>query len=269
MHTRDRRAQGMTADKPNTTGDAASLQTAAKVAGFMFMFSLLVPTLNFAFVLSPLVVTDDPVGTARNIQANEALFRVGLTIELIMSVGLVVLAVALYRIFKPISGGLALLALLWKVVEVVLAAAIVLISFVALQAANGTVALTVFSPEQLLAPVGFLLNAHTVFYSVPMLFLGLDLMLFFYLFYRSNYIPRMMAGFGVLSYALIFIHALGIIVVPDVATMPIVQAVAYLPSCLAELVVGIWLLIKGLNMLSENARVSGTIAEGRAETGNA
>jgi len=238
----------MTAGELKTTGAVALLQTTAKVAGFMFLFSLLVPALNFVLVLSPFVVANDPIGTARNVQANEALFRVGLTIELIMSVGLVVLAVALYRIFKPISAGLALLALLWKVAEVVLAAAIVLISFVALQVANGTVGLTVFSPEQLLTPVGLLLNVHTVLYSVPMMFLGLDLMLFFYLFYRSNYIPRVMAGFGVLSYALIFIHALGIIVVPDVSTKPVVQAVAYIPSCLAELVVGIWLLVKGLNI---------------------
>lgn len=255
----------MTAGESNTTGDVALLQTAAKIAGFMFLFSLLVPALNFAFVLSPFVVADDPIGTARNIQANQALFRVGLTIELIMSVGLVVLAVALYRIFKPISASLAMLALLWKVAEVVLAAAIVLISFVALQVANGTVEQSAFSPEQLLAPIGILFNAHTVLYSVPMVFLGLDLMLFFYLFYRSNYIPRVMAGFGVLSYALIFIHALGIIVLPDVATMPIVQAVAYLPSCLAELVVGIWLLVKGLNMLPPDVSVSGSVAVDRTE----
>ena len=254
----------MTTGETNTTGDVALLQTAAKVAGFMFLFSLLVPALNFAFVLSPLVVAADPIGTARNILANEALFRVGLTIELIMSVGLVVLAVALYRILKPVSGCLALLALLWKVAEVVLAAAIVLISFVALQVANGAVEMTVFSREQLLAPVGLLLNAHTVLYSAPMVFLGLDLMLFFCLFYRSNYIPRVMAGFGVLSYALILIHALGIIVVHDLATMPIVQAVGYLPSCLAELMVGIWLLVKGLNMRPTDVGVSESVAAGNA-----
>jgi hypothetical protein len=125
----------MTAGASNTNGDNALLQTTAKVAGFMFLFSPLVPALNFAFLLSPFVVADNPIGTARNIQTNEALFRVGLTIELIMSIGLVVLAVAPYRILRPISGGLAMVALMWKVPEVVLSAAIVLISFVALQVA--------------------------------------------------------------------------------------------------------------------------------------
>lgn len=243
----------MTADNLRTHDDTASLQTAARVAGFMFLFSLLVPSLNFAFVLSPFVVVDDPIGAARNIQENEALFRVGLTVELIMSVGLVVLAVALYCILKSVNGGLALLALLWKMVEVVLAATIVLISFTALQLVNGEAELQALSPEQVLIPIGLLLNAHTILYSVPMVFLGLDLALFFYLFYRSKYIPKLLAGFGVVSYVLIFIHALGIIVVRDVALMPIIQAVCYIPSCIAELVVGVWLLVKGLNMQSSGA----------------
>ena len=214
----------------------------------MFLFSLVIPTLNYAFVLSPLIVADDPIATAGNILANELLFRIGLTIELIMSVGLVVLAVALYHVLHSVGRGLALLALLWKIVEVVMAAAIVLISLAALQAASGATDLPAESSGMLLAPVGLLLNAHTVLYSVPMVFLGLDLMLFFCLFYKSSYIPRTMAGFGVLSYALIFIHALGIIVVPVVATMPIVQAVSYLPSCIAELAVGMWLLTRGVNI---------------------
>jgi uncharacterized Tic20 family protein len=234
----------------------------------MFLFGLLVPALNFVLVLSPFVVADNPIGTAKNIQAKEALFRVGLTIELIMAVGLVVLAVALYRILKPINGAIALVALLCKVAEVVLVAAIVLITFAALQMAHGTVELTSFSSEQLLAPVGLLLNEHTVLYSVPMVFLGLDLMLFFYLFYRSNYIPRVMAGLGVLSYALIFIYAFGTIVAPHAAKMPIVQTIAYLPSCMTELVVGTWLLVKGLNMLPPDLGVSGSPAADGAETGN-
>lgn len=231
-----------------TPDHAASLQTAARVAGFMFLFSLLVPALNFALILSPFAVAGDPIATARNIQADESLFRVGLTIELIMSVGLVVLAVALYQVLSSAGRALALLALVWKVTEAALAAVIVLVSFVALQVAGGASELTAVSPEQLLAPLGLLLNAHMALYSVPMVFLGLDLMLFFYLFYRSNYIPRWMAGLGILSYALICIHALATLLVPDLATMPAVQAVSFVPSCISELTVGLWLLVRGLKV---------------------
>ena len=214
----------------------------------MFLFAFIVPTLNWALGLSKLIVADNVIATAKNIIANELLFRIGLTIELIMSVGLVVLAVALYTILKPVNRNVALLALSLKLVEASVVAAIVLVYFIALQMLNGAASLTAISPEQLQASVGFLLNQHTVLYSTPMVFLGLDMMIFFYLFYKSKYIPGILAGFGILSFALILIHALGHILAPNYAAMLIIQVICYTPSGIAEIVVGIWLLSKGLKV---------------------
>ena len=161
---------------------------AVKVAGFMFLFAFIVPTLNWAFVLSKFIVADNVMATAQNIMANDLLFRVGITIELIMSMGLIVLATALYMILKPVNRNLALLALFWKMAEAILVASIVLISFTALQFLNGEAYLTAFTAEQLQTPIGFLLNKHTAMYSIPMVFLGLDMMIFSYLFFKSEYI---------------------------------------------------------------------------------
>ena len=224
-----------------------SQRKAARVAGLMFLFCLIVPLLNWGLVLSKLIVAEDVIATANNIMTNELLFRIGITVELIMSVGLVVLALALYRILRPVNKNLASFALSLKLAEAILVAVIVLLSFVALQISNGTASSTAFTPEQLQAPVGFLLNAHTALYSIPMVFLGLDLMVFFYLFLKSGYIPRILAGFGILSYALILIHALGNILAPAYATTQIAQIICYTPSCLAEVTIGLWLLIKGVN----------------------
>ena len=69
-----------------------SNRNAARVAGFMLLFAFIVPTLNWAFVLSKFIVADNVMATAQNIMANDLLFRVGITIELIMSIGLIVLA---------------------------------------------------------------------------------------------------------------------------------------------------------------------------------
>ena len=233
-----------------------SQRKAARVAGFMFLFSFIVPTLNWALVLSKFIIAENVIATANNIMANELLFRIGITIELIMSVGLIVLALALYIILKPVNRNLALLGFLWKLAEAVVVAVIVLVSFVALQMLIGGAHLTVFTPEQLQAPIGLILNVHTVLYSIPMVFLGLDLMVFFYLFYKSKYIPRILAGFGILSYALILIHAMGNILVPEYAAMLAIEIICYAPSCIAEIVVGIWLLSKGLNIQHQDVRTS-------------
>ncbi|NPE30133.1 DUF4386 domain-containing protein [Methanococcoides sp. SA1] len=225
-----------------------SQRKAVRVAGFMFLFSLMVPFLNWTFVLSKFIVAENVIATANNIVANQLLFRIGITIELIMSAGLIVLALALYIILKPVNKNLALLALLWKLVEATIAGAIVLVSFVALQFLNGDAYVAVFTPEQLQVPVGFLLNEHTALYSIPMVFLGMDMMVFSYLFFKSKYIPRVLASFGILSFALIFIHALMYILAPEYATMPINQVIFWAPSGLFEIIIGIWLLFKGINV---------------------
>ena len=219
---------------------------AVKVAGLMFLFAFIVPTLNWAFVLSKFIVADDVMATAKNIMANDLLFRVGITIELIMSVGLVVLATSLYIILKPVNKSLALLGLSLKLVEAAIVAAIVLVSFIGLQILNGQAYLTAFTAEQLQAPIGLLLNKHTAIYSIPMVFLGLDMMIFSYLLFKSDYIPRLLAGFGILSFALIFIHALMFIIAPEYAAIQINQIIFYAPSGLFEIIIGTWLLFKGI-----------------------
>ena len=142
-----------------------SRRTAVRVAGVMFLFSLIVPLLNWALVLSRLIVEDDAIATVDNIVANESLFRLGIAVELVMSVGLVVLAVALYSILATTSRHLALLALVWKVAEATLSAAIVLASLFALQMLDETASMGGVATGQLQASVGFILSEHKVLYS--------------------------------------------------------------------------------------------------------
>jgi hypothetical protein len=224
-----------------------SQRKAVKIAGLFFLFNLIVPLLNWTFVLSKFTVAENVIATANNIMANELLFRFGITIELFMSVGLIVLALVLYKILKPVNKNLAMLALLLKLVEATLMAVTVLVPFVALQILNGEAYLTVFTLEQLQFPIGLIFNSHTAITSIPMVFLGLDMMAFSYLFFKSKYIPRILAGFGILSFALIFIHALMYILAPEYAMMPINQIIFWAPSGLFEIIIGIWLLTKGLN----------------------
>ena len=226
----------------------SSQRKAAKLAGFMFLFCLIGPLLNWGLVLSKFIVAEDIIATAKNIMGNELQFRIGITVELIMAVVLVVLARALYTLLEPVDKALALLALLLKLAEATIVAAIVLVSLLALQVLDGGAHLTAFTPEQLQVPVGLILNAHTAIYSIPMVFLGLDMMLFSYLFLKSKYIPRILAGFGILSFAFILIHALMFILAPQYAAMPVNQAIFYAPSGIFEIIIGIWLLVRGVDV---------------------
>jgi hypothetical protein len=236
----------MVASKMNLKIFDSSHHKAARVAGFMFLFAFIVPTLNWALILSRFNVAEDPIVTANNIMANEFLFRMGITIELIMSVGLIVLGLALYILLKPVNKNFALLGLLLKLAEATIMAITVLVPFIALQVLNGDSHLPAFTEEQMRLPLGLIFNSHTAIASVPMVFLGLDMMIFSYLFFKSKYIPRTLAGFGILSFTLIFIQSLMFMLAPVYAMMPINQIIFWAPSGLFEIIIGIWLLSKVL-----------------------
>mgnify|MGYP001073675022 CR=1 FL=1 len=226
---------------------ASSKQKAVKIAGFMFLFAFIIPTLNWALLLSKFNVAGDALATAKNILANTFLFRLGISVELLMAIGLVVLGLALYVMLKSVNKHLALLALVLKLVEATLMAVTVLLPFIALGFAQADATSTTLTQEQLQMPLGLLFNAHTAITAVSMVFLGLDMMLFCYLLLKSNYIPRLLAGFGILSFFLILVQSLLFILAPDYAEMPINQIIFWTRSGLFEIVIGLWLLIKGIS----------------------
>jgi hypothetical protein len=158
----------------------------------------------------------------------------------------VVLGLALYVMLKSVDRNLALLALLLKSMEAVLWAVIALGHLAALLVLIGGTPSTALEPGQVQALVGLLLSVHVPVTAVPGVFLGLNLVVFLYLLLKSKYVPGMLAGFGIVSYALIFIYDLTMIVAPSYSTMTAIQIVGWGPSVLFEMAIGSWLLIKGI-----------------------
>jgi hypothetical protein len=225
-----------------------SLNKTAKVAGAMFLLSLLIPMLNWVFVLSKFIVPDNAIATAKNIVTNDLLFRIGIANQLLTSVIAIALSLALYAMLKHINKNLALLALILKLTEAILIAVIALGDFVALLVLNSHSSLTVFGPNQIPALIGLFVNIHISVTAIPMIFLGLNLMVFLYLLYRSHFVPKILAVFGIVSYALIFLYALITVLSPNYASILLIQTICWAPSCCFELMIGLWLLIRGIKV---------------------
>lgn len=207
----------------------------------MLLMALIVPALNWTLVLSRFAVARDGGETARRVLANEPLFRVGVGGELITAAVAVVLAVALYVVVRSVDEPLALVALLLKLVEAILWAVVALGHLAALVALKGS------SPSSAL--VGSLLRDQVTVNAVPGVFLGLSSMAFLYLLVSSKYVPRMLAGFGTISYALVLVSNLLAIASSSHATVGS-QLAWGAPSVLAELALGSWLLIRGISVRS-------------------
>src|SRR5437899_993041 len=84
--------------------------TAAKVAGFLYLFTMVTATFAEFYARGRLIVSSDAVQTAKNIAASERLFRLGTVSNLITFASVVILLLALYVVLKPINRNLALLA---------------------------------------------------------------------------------------------------------------------------------------------------------------
>ena len=229
-----------------------------RIAGFAYILIIIIGVLSGTFIDSELIVSGNDTVTANNIMANVLLFRIGIAGTLILYAGVVVLSWALYVILKTVDKNLALLGLLLRSGEAILGGATVLISFFVLQLLDGGYS-TVFETEQLLALVGVFLNVRTAGLDIVLLFVGLGGTIFCYLFFKSMFVPRILAVWGIFTYLSMIILAFISILIPNHSE--IIEIVLYSLGGFFELIFGFWLLFKGVNVqqwevrASESARV--------------
>src|SRR3569832_53269 len=96
-----------------------SQSKAARIAGLLYLVAMATGLFAEFYVHIPthLIVNGDATKTAGNILANERLYRVGIANNIITFVIDVVLIWALYELLKPVNRGLALLAVLFRLIE--------------------------------------------------------------------------------------------------------------------------------------------------------
>jgi len=227
------------------TGGASPLAY-ARVAGAAYLVIAIVALLYGVLVESQLIVSGNDAATANNIVANESLFRISIVLVLIIYVSVVVASWALYVILGTVHKNLALLALILRSAEAVVGAVTVLISFAILYVLDGNGRSNAFEPEQLQAFAGRLLDARTAGLDIVLVFIGLGATVFCYLLFKSKYIPRMLAAWGMFTYVSMLFLALVSILFPNHPLM--LEYVLYGVGELFELVLGFWLVFKGIDL---------------------
>ena len=222
-----------------------SQRKAARVAGLAGLLTWpFVIFANFA-VHDRLIVAGNIAETARNILAHETLFRFSIACDLIYSAGLVVLVSALYVILKPVSRNLALLAAFWRLIYALMWIRMTLNLFDALRLLSGADYLRVFEADRLQSLARLYLSARFDEYYVGLLFWGLAATVCSYLLYRSNYIPRALAAFGVIASGWCVACTFAFIIFPGFAKVVNLWWFDS-PIVIFEIAMCFWLLFKGL-----------------------
>ena len=220
---------------------------AARLAGLLFLIAMVTGLFAEFFVRFPstLIVSGDVTKTASNIMANERLYRIGIANNIITFAIDVALIWALYVLLKPVNRNLALLAVFFRLVETTIACVAIINYYVAMQFVSDADHLKAFDSQQLQA-LSIMHNTYALTFIVVAIFLGLGSTIFNYLLFKSGYIPKVLAAWGIFSSLLLLISQFAIVIFPEVEKT-IIPA-CYGPIAIDEIALGFWLLFKGANI---------------------
>jgi Domain of unknown function (DUF4386) len=222
-----------------------SQRTAAKVVGIAGICAFVLVVFGNYVLLEPLVVPRNAVDTARNILAHQTQFRLALTCFVAYGVGSVILLTALYVIFAPINRGLALAGALFRLVFAMLWLVAPLNMLAALRLLGDANYLQVFETDRLQVLARLQLGGSFDDYYVGLPFFGLAATVCAWLWFKSRYIPRGLAIFGVIASAWCVLCAFIYLIFPTFNKV-VNDYIFDTPMAIFELVVSFWLLFKGL-----------------------
>src|SRR5438128_7762904 len=94
-----------------------SPQVYARIGGVLYLIIIVAGLFGEAFVRDKLIVSGDATATANNIMASQLLWRSGIAGDLIMHVCDVPLVLIFYVLLRPVNKNLALLALLFNLIQ--------------------------------------------------------------------------------------------------------------------------------------------------------
>jgi hypothetical protein len=223
----------------------ATQQTAAKVAGFAYLISLaFILAANFG-LRAGLLVSGDAAETVRRISEALPQFRLSIVFDVVYSVGTVVLLTALYVIFRPISRYLASLATLLKLVYAMTAMLMVLsLQSIAHFLANPMHG-QALGADQLQVLLNVNISATMDEYYVGLAFWALSATVIGWLWFKSGYVPKALALFGLVSAAWCTLCTFAYLGNP--AFSHFVNLWWFdSPLAIFDITLSIWLLFKGL-----------------------
>jgi hypothetical protein len=189
----------------------------------------------------------------RSLVTNAWHFRLALVVALVSAFLFLMAAWGLYVLLRPVNQHLALLFLLLNVVGVSIQCASMFPLISALLLGDGASRMQAYSPAQVEGLAYLSIGLYKTGFVTAQLFFGTWLFPLGYLVYKSGFLPRflgvvlMLDGIGVLIW---FLQAL---LLP---TYPAISYPSFALGFVAEVGLGLWLLIRGVKVADARVGLS-------------
>lgn len=222
-----------------------NIQTKARAAGFAYLGIFIAAPFAELYVRDSVIVSGDAAATAANILAHEGLWRLALAAELANAAFDAIVAILLYELLKPVGATVSLLAAVFRLVLVAIAAFKTLLHIAPLYFLSGAEYMNAFTPAQLQALSYTALRLHGEVYDVSLFFFGIHCLLIGWLIVRATFLPRIFGWLLAFAGACYIFNTLAGALTPNFAStfFPWIM----LPALPAEGGLTLWLLVMGVN----------------------
>jgi hypothetical protein len=225
------------------------IQTYARVAGILFLISMVAGFFGELYVPSHVIVSGDAAATAKNIVAANSLFRAGFAAYLVEAVCDISLSLVMYELLRPVRKDLALLAAFFGLVSTAVFAVAEFFYFGSSLLVRGAGYLKSFSPDQLNSLGLLSLKMYGLGGGIFMVFYGIATFLRGYLIYRSGFLPRALGALLALAGAGFIVSNFVQVLAPAYAS-----ELLLLPMFVAGVSMTGWFLVKGVDIQKWEAK---------------
>ena len=222
-----------------------SPQVYARIGGILYLMIIIAGALGEIFIRGKLIVSGDAISTANNIIASQSLWRLGIAGDILMHVFDLPLILVFYVLLKPVNKNLALLAILFNLIQTAVLVANKLNLLMPTFLLGNAEYLKAIEPNQLYALSYLFIRAHDYGFGIGLLFFGFACLTYGYLLFRSGYFPRTLGVLMVIAGLSYLTNSFTLILAPTYATkvFPILGL-----ALIGELSLCLWLLVKGVDL---------------------
>jgi len=224
-----------------------SPQVYARTGGVLYLILILAGMFAVIFVRDKFIVSGDVAATAHNIMAHPLLWRMGIAADLVMHICDVPVMLVLFVLLRPVNKNLALLSLLFNVVQTAVLVANKLSLIAALFPLGNADYLKAFGPHQLYAQAYLSLKLHDYGFGVGLIFFGFTCLVNGHLIFRSGYLPKAIGVLMQIAGLCYLMNSFALLLAPAFAAQLFPWII--LPCFIAELLFCLWLILKGVNIV--------------------
>jgi hypothetical protein len=229
------------------------IRALSRIGGILYLIIIAGGILGDALIRGTIIVPDDAIATADNLQSMEALWRFGVAAEFVMLLCTTVLALILFILLRPVSRDLALLAVFFNLVTVAVEGFNELRMLGALSPLGGAAYLAAFTPEQLDALASLALESYSDGFGANLVFFGCECVVLGSLIYRSDFLPKAIGILMAIAGSCYLVNSLALLGAPGIAEQ---IAPSIILAFVGEAALCLWLLFKGVDVPKWRQRAS-------------